>query len=283
MRVVKVLNNSLILALDDDGKEVILMGKGIGFRKSTGARLKKEDIQKVFVVREREISRNIIRLAADIDEVYFDMAKSIIDYGKEKHHMKLMDHLYLSLTDHIAYAVQRVKKGISFQNFYTLEMRRFNPLEFDVGNYALSLIKERTGVLLPEDEAGNIAFHFINAQQDNPYNSQNQVINSVVGNILNIIKYNFGIVFNKESTAYSRCVTHLRLFVQRLMKREMIPDEKNQFLYEQIIEACSGEKDCVKKIEVYIRERFGVSITSQEKLYLMLHIHRVLDTLDEEE
>lgn len=282
MRVVKVLNNSLVLALDDDGKEVILMGKGIGFHKSTGVQIKKEEIQKVFVLREREISRNIIRLAADIDAVYFELAKSIIDYGKEKYHMQLMDHLYLSLTDHISYAVQRVREGISFQNFYTLEMRRFNPNEFDVGNHALDLIEERTGVRLPEDEAGNIAFHFINAQQDNPYNSQNQVINSVVGDIMNIIKYNFRVVFDKDSTAYSRCMTHLRLFVQRLMKREMIPDEKNQFLYEQIMEACAREKGCVEKIEVYIRERFHVTITTQEELYLMLHIHRVLDSLYEE-
>ena len=29
MRVVKVLNNSLILALNDEGQEIILMGKGI--------------------------------------------------------------------------------------------------------------------------------------------------------------------------------------------------------------------------------------------------------------
>ena len=31
MRVIKVLNNSLVLALDNAGQESILMGKGIGF------------------------------------------------------------------------------------------------------------------------------------------------------------------------------------------------------------------------------------------------------------
>lgn len=282
MRVVKVLNNSLVLALDQDGKEVILMGKGIGFHKSIGVQIKEEEIQKVFVLKEREISRNIIRLAADIDSVYFEMAKSIIDYGKEKYQMNLMDHLYLSLTDHISYAVQRVREGITFQNFYTLEMKRFNPNEFDVGSYALDLIEKKTGVRLPDDEMGNIAFHFINAQQDNPYNSQNQVINSVVGDILNIIKYSFGVTFDQNNTAYSRCMTHLRLFVQRLMNHEMIPDEKNQFLYEQIMEACARERNCVRKIERYISERFQVSVTTQEELYLMLHIHRVLDSLYEE-
>lgn len=171
----------------------------------------------------RNISRNIIRLAADTDGVFFELAKTVIDHGRERFGMELMDHLYLSLTDHLSYAVQRVKDGIIFQNFYTLEMRKFNPHEFEVGNFALDLVEEKLGVRLPDDEAGNIALHFINAQQDNPYNSQNQVINSVVEDILSIIKYSFHIVYDKEDTSYTRCVTHLRLFAQRLMKGEMMP------------------------------------------------------------
>lgn len=31
MIVQKVLNNSLVLSMDDDSREVIVMGKGIGF------------------------------------------------------------------------------------------------------------------------------------------------------------------------------------------------------------------------------------------------------------
>lgn len=279
--MVKVLNNSLVLGLDEEGQEVILMGKGVGYHRATGSTIKKSDVEKVFVLKDRKISRNIIRLAADTDAVYFELAKMIIDYGREQFQMVLMDHLYLSLTDHLSYAVQRVKAQIQFQNFYTLEMRRFNPNEFDVGNYALKLVEEKLGVKLPEDEAGNIALHFINAQQDNPYNSQNQVINSVVEDILSIIKYSFQIVYDKEDISYTRCVTHLRLFAQRLIKGEMIPDEKNTFLYQKIMETCVREHECVKKIGVYIKERFKVSITDQEELYLALHIHRVMETIQE--
>ena len=36
MRVVKVLNTSVVLAVEDGNGEVILMGKGIGFRKRYG-------------------------------------------------------------------------------------------------------------------------------------------------------------------------------------------------------------------------------------------------------
>lgn len=39
MRVIKVLNNSLVLALNDEGQEIILMGKGIGFQKTIGYKL----------------------------------------------------------------------------------------------------------------------------------------------------------------------------------------------------------------------------------------------------
>ena len=277
MKVIKVLNNSLVFALNEQGQEVILMGKGIGYRKSTGNILEPQEIEKVFVLKDRNISKSIIQLAADTDTVFFELAKSIIDYGRETYQMELMDHLYLSLTDHLSYAVKRVRDGIHFQNFYTIEMRKFNPHEFEVGKYALNLVHHKLGVQLPEDEAGNIALHFINAQQNNPYNSQNQVINSVVEDILSIIKYSFRIVYDKEDISYTRCVTHLRLFVQRLMKGDMEPEAADTSMYRQIIDSCTKERECVRKIEVYVRERFRTLISNQEVFYLILHIHRVVE------
>lgn len=79
MRVIKVLNNSLILALDDNGHEIILMGKGIGFNKAIGHQLRKEEVEKVFVMKDRDISKSIIRLASEIDSRFFELAKTVID------------------------------------------------------------------------------------------------------------------------------------------------------------------------------------------------------------
>ena len=79
MRVVKVLNNSLVLALDEAGQETILMGKGIGYHKSIGYQFQESEIEKVFVLKDKEVSRSIIRLAAETDAVYFELAKSVID------------------------------------------------------------------------------------------------------------------------------------------------------------------------------------------------------------
>lgn len=276
MRVIKVLNNSLVLALDNAGQESILMGKGIGFHKSIGYEFQESEIEKVFVLKDKEVSRNIIRLAAETDSVFFELAKAVIDYAIEQFDMKLMDHIYLSLTDHLSFAARRVREGIVLQNFYTLEMKKFNPQEFQVGEYAVNLMRERLELEIPADEAGNIAFHFINAQFNHPYNSQNLLISRTLDAVLDIVKYAFGITYNEDSTSYSRYVTHVRLFAQRLVSRNQLPDEKNSLLYEQIHSSCQKEFECVEKIQIYVMEQFRQKLSSQEKMYLALHIHRVL-------
>ena len=277
MRVVKVLNNSLVLALDENGQETILMGKGIGFQKASGYEFNKDEVEKVFVLQDRSVSRSIIRLAAEIDSAYFEISKTVIDYAIETYQMKLLDHIYLSLTDHVAFAVRRVKEGIVVPNFYTLEMRRFNPNEFHVGQYALAVVKERLGIELPEDEAGNIAFHFINAQIDHPYNEKNRRISELTDNVLNIVKYYYHLVYDEEKITYSRYVTHVRLFAQRLVSGQQLPEDSSRLLYDQIAEVCTSEFAGVDKINLFVQEQFGVSITNQEALYLVLHIHRVLE------
>lgn len=276
MRVIKVLNNSLVLALDNAGQESILLGKGIGFHKSIGYEFQESEIEKVFVLKDKEVSRNIIRLAAETDSVFFELAKAMIDYAIEQFDMKLMDHIYLSLTDHLSFAARRVREGIVLQNFYTLEMKKFNPQEFQVGEYAVNLMRERLELEIPADEAGNIAFHFINAQFNHPYNSQNLLISRTLDAVLDIVKYAFGITYNEDSTSYSRYVTHVRLFAQRLVSRNQLPDEKNSLLYEQIHSSCQKEFECVEKIQIYVMEQFRQKLSSQEKMYLALHIHRVL-------
>ena len=277
MRVVKVLNNSLVLALDNAGQKTILMGKGIGYHKSIGYQFRESEIEKVFVLKDKEVSRNIVRLAAETDVVYFELAKSVIDYAIENFGMKLMDHIYLSLTDHLSFAARRIQDGIVLQNFYTLEMKKFNPNEFQVGEYAVSLMSAQLGMEVPLDEAGNIAFHFINAQYDHPYNRQNLLIAGTVNDILDIVKYSFSITYNEDSTSYSRYVTHVQLFVQRLVGNSQLPDEKSSLLYDQIAPVCQKEFECVDKIQIYVKDKFGQRLTSQERLYLALHIHRVLE------
>ncbi|MCR1130823.1 hypothetical protein NE172_07635 [Clostridium botulinum] len=48
MQIVKVMNNSLILARDENDKEIVVMGKGLGFKRKAGEELDTEKIEKIF-------------------------------------------------------------------------------------------------------------------------------------------------------------------------------------------------------------------------------------------
>ena len=44
----------------------------------------------------------------DTKSIYFEIANQIIQYAIDKYEMKILDYLYLSLTDHISFCVKRV-------------------------------------------------------------------------------------------------------------------------------------------------------------------------------
>ncbi|MDB0439063.1 transcriptional regulator [Clostridioides difficile] len=280
MYITKVLNNSLLLAKDDNDEEIILMGKGIGHNYKIGSELNKEDIEKTFVLHDENIKKSIIQLASEIDAEYFGIAQMIIAYGIEKYNLKLMNHIYLALTDHIAFVVKRFKEGIMIENYYLFEIKEFNPKEYDIGKYAITVFKEVLGLDLPEDEIGNIAGHFINAQQDNPYSDRNKRSAKIVNAILQIVHYHFSIVYNKESFYYMRFVMHLKAFSQRFLANEP-SKEKIDFIYNQVRKNCKEEYECVKKIGAYIYKEYSRELPRQEELYLMIHIHKILGELDE--
>lgn len=276
MRVVKVLNNSLILALDDAGRETILMGKGIGYNKSIGHYFVASEIEKVFVLKDQRILNDIVRLSSELDPKYFEIAKQIIDYAIDKYNMKLMDHIYLGLTDHISYAVRRDKEGIKIHNFYTPHIKQFNKKEYEIGIYAVELMNKELNTHFSYDEVGNIAFHFIDGQQDNPYDKNNQKMIEIVNGILNIVKYHFQIVYDENGIAYTRFISHLRLFALRMLNQELLFPDTEDFLYDHIVATCPAEFECVKKIGVFIKERLHMELPEQEVLYLTIHIHRIL-------
>ncbi|HEK5075608.1 TPA: PRD domain-containing protein [Clostridioides difficile] len=280
MYITKVLNNSLLLAKDDNDEEIILMGKGIGHNYKAGSELNKKNIEKIFVLHDENIKKSIIQLATEIDAEYFGIAQMIIAYGIEKYNLKLMNHIYLALTDHIAFAVRRFKEGIMIENHYLFEIKEFNPKEYDIGKYAITVFKEVLGLDLPEEEIGNIAGHFINAQQDNPYSDRNKRSAKIVNAILQIVHYHFSIVYNKESFYYRRFVMHLKAFSQRFLANEP-SREKIDFIYEQVQKNCKEEYECVKKVGAYMYKEYSRELPRQEELYLMIHIHKILGELCE--
>lgn len=276
MRVVKVLNINIVLAKRNDNKEVIAMGKGIGFRSKPGDVINDNEIEKVYVVENEDMSSDMTALMKETPKEYLILADEIISYAKQVLSRDLSENLYFSLTDHLHMAAKRFKSNITIQNRMLWEVQKFYPQEFLIGKQALKFMKDQLGLDLPEEEAANIAFHLVNAQQTEDNMSQVVIMTNTVKDILNIIRIYYGIELDTLSINYSRFLTHLQFFVQRLLENKML-ESKDDELLERISGKYPEEHSCVSKINKYIAVKFDRSMSNEEMLYLIIHLGRVMD------
>lgn len=274
MEIVKVMNNSLVFAKDDNKNEIIVMGKGIGFMKKPGENLDPDKIEKIFTLKNEGAKKNYFRVMEDMPSEYIDITNSIIKYATEILKFKLNDNIFISLIDHIAFAIERFKKNVNLQNRLLWEVRKFYPEEFKVGIYALENIKSVLNLELPEEEAGNIAFHIVNAQTDSAEMENTLLMIKMMKDILNIIKYDIKVKLDKDSLSYSRFITHLQFFLQRLIEGK-VSSSKNSFILEQIEKQYPDKVKCARLIKNYVEKNISNEVSDDELLYLSMHIIRV--------
>lgn len=57
MKIYKVINNNVLSAFDEKNQEVVLMGRGIGFKAKTGDIVDESRVEKVFYIENSALSR----------------------------------------------------------------------------------------------------------------------------------------------------------------------------------------------------------------------------------
>ena len=275
MKIAKVINNNVISVMDENNKELVIMGRGIAFQKRPGDVVEEEKIEKIFKLDNKDVSEKFKTLLYDIPLEYMEVAEAIINYAKVTLGKKLNESIYVSLTDHIVFAIERSKKGLLISNALLWEIKRIYKDEYAIGLKAIEKINNKLGISLPEDEAGFIAMHIVNAELNE---EMPNVVNitKLIQDVLNIVKYHFKIDIDEDSLNYFRFLTHLKFFAQRLFSGTSL-GSKDDFLYEMMKEKYKDAIACVKKIKDYIKKEHGQDLTKEEMAYLAIHIERVVN------
>lgn len=271
MLIKKVFNNNVVLAVGEDANELIVMGRGLAFQKKAGELIDESKVDKIFV---EGLSNKLTELLKDTPQNHLELADEIIKNAKSQLTAKLSDYIYLTLTDHLDFAITRIQQGQILRNPLLWEIRKIYPKEYRIGIQALEMVKEKLGVILPEDEAGSIALHLVNAQNGSQEMDQTIEITEMVHDILQIVSYHYGVDLDEESLNYSRFIVHLRFFAQRLAEKHINVDENND-LFEIVKEKFPHVYSCVEIIDGYVKKATDISLSKSEIVYLMLHIQRV--------
>ena len=273
----KVINNNIISAYEKSGAEVIVMRRGIGFKKKQGEVVPADQISKIFRIKSRTLAEQFKELLANMPLERVRISDEIISHAKDHLKLKLNQSIYVTLTDHINFAIERVSQGIEPQNALLWEIKRFYPQEFQLGIYALELIQDRLDILLPEDEAGFIALHFVNAEYGTDIRDAVKFPDQMQA-IVDIVERDLGILLDESSLHYERFMTHIKFLIQRIYRKELLSSEDRE-LSLLMQRKYPREYQCSLKVAEYIMQATGSRLSEEEIMYLSVHIRRV-STID---
>lgn len=273
----KVINDNIISAYEKSGAEVIVMGRGIGFKKKQGEVVPADQISKIFRIKSRTLTEQFKELLANMPLERVRISDEIISHAKDHLKLKLNQSIYVTLTDHINFAIERVSQGIEPQNALLWEIKRFYPQEFQLGIYALELIQDRLDILLPEDEAGFIALHFVNAEYGTDIRDAVKFPDQMQA-IVDIVERDLGMLLDESSLHYERFMTHIKFLIQRIYRKELLSSEDRE-LSLLMQRKYPREYQCSLKVAEYIMQATGSRLSEEEIMYLSVHIRRV-STID---
>lgn len=274
MVIGKVINNNVISSWDGEHKEIIVMGRGIGFQKKPGDPVREEDVDKIFRLENRDVRERFEDLLENMPLEYIRLSADIISYAKERLKTGLSQSVYLTLTDHIGFAIGRFREEMVFSNALYREIKRFYPEEFEIGMHALDLIEEGVGVRLPDDEAASIAVHLVDAEFDIKVRDAWSMTNMLQDMVLLLEKE---LPLPKEGSYHRDCLlSNLKFLAHRLL---LLPPENGRRdpAFEKFIrQHCRREYISAGKIQDFVRQKYQCEMTEEERIYLTLWLKQAL-------
>ena len=176
MQITRVLNTNAVLSADSDSNEIVLLGRGIGFKARPGDNVDETKIEKRFTLNDKKQLSRFRELLEQIPSEYIFVAEQAISFAKRFYNLQLNESIHISLADHLHSAVENAKLGIQIPNSLLLDIKQYYPREYEIGQQTITFVDDKLHIKLPEDEWGFVAMHFVNAQ----YGKENTNVKKII-------------------------------------------------------------------------------------------------------
>lgn len=273
MKIIKIFNNNTVATFSKDKTEMIVTGPGIGFKKHVGDDLDETKIQKRYVV-ENAQKEAFYKMLEKTPIEYFEISQNICKRANKEFKGGVSSQFVMLLTDHISFAIERKKQNITIPNLLLSETQTLYPDEYKVSLWALRYIHARTGIALPEDEAGFIAIHLINV---NHSGQSAQAVLDFCKGVFDIIEKALHKKLNFNSFTEKRLFMHLKYLGQRIFMHEQgsLDSKIDKDFMMKVLQENPDIKQCLDNIEKYVWNRYDYKLHENELFYIMIHIYKI--------
>jgi len=275
MEVIKIFNNNVVQAIGEDGNEIIAMGKGLAFH-AHGGNIDESKIEKVFTLKEIELDPQIEYLIKEIPYEIWDFAERVQAEIESELNIELNRNFLIAMADHIYVAIDRQKNHTSIPDVFTIETQYLYSKEFAVAKSIVERMKKEFSYDFPENEAGFIAMHIIDARTKDSQ-SENEISN-LVNEILNIVDRRFEAIIDKDSINYSRFKVHLKYFANRVVLNEPLSNNgQYSLVYKALAKDFREQYGCVMDIVSRVKYKYSFNVPEEEQCYLLIHLAKLIE------
>ena len=133
MHVKRVIGNNAVVAVDDDGHEVVALGRGLGHGRRPNDPLDSNLVEQVFIAGGDAASDRLTQFLADTPLSCVRAAAKIADLAHEHLGLRVTQALILPIADHLSFALQRFRERIAMDFPLVWEVGQLYPQELEVG------------------------------------------------------------------------------------------------------------------------------------------------------
>ena len=272
-----MLNNNVVLARDEIGREAILTGRGLGFQRKRGQDVDASLISRRYILADN--AQSVAEVIAGIPLERLALIERVFRKAARGLNTDVPSSTLIAVVDHINQAMERVRQGLAMDYPLRAEVAHLHPEELQLAEAMVEEINAAQEVQLPRGEAVALALHLFTAAIGAPSAQAASEQSRLIGQVMGLLEKSFGEAFDADSVNAARFAVHLRYFLVRARTAVQIEDGTSSLVAEALRVSDPDAYRVARRIRDLLEIRLNTAVTDDETAYLALHVARLTSSL----
>ena len=274
-----MLNNNVVLARDEIGREAILTGRGLGFQRKRGQDVDASLISRRYIPADN--AQSVAEVIAGIPLERLALIERVFRKAARGLNTDVPSSTLIAVVDHINQAMARVYQGLTMDYPLRAEVAHLHPEELRLAEAMVEEINAAQEVQLPGGEAVALALHLFTAAIGAPSAQAASEQSRLIGQVMGLLEKSFGEAFDADSVNAARFAVHLRYFLVRARTAVQIEDGTSSLVAEALRVSDPDAYRGARRIRDLLEIRLNTAVTDDETAYLALHVARLTSSLQQ--
>lgn len=275
MEILRVFNNNVVLARTVAGDDVVLTGRGLGFQAKPGQSVDQSKVVRTFAPVDGRDIDHLGQLVAAVPPEHVKLAVVALEAAGLSEVADNSPSLLVTLSDHLSFAIKRVRENIRLDYPLETEVGHLFPRELAQARKVLEAVNRESEVQLPDGEAVAIALHLVNVGFTTGDLSYTYKLTGILQQLLDVVGEAYGRKLDNTSISVARFITHLRYLFVRIQSGKQLEGEPSA-VGKAIRESQPEAYRTAELVATLLDLRLDTTVTPDETAYLALHIARVV-------